>query len=96
MKYAMSGASEKANLKGVLPKYIFGLILIICCLTIVTAVVNIAGNEGASDIIEQGLRAGEHMTGETPSNSYHRTNNGSTGAGKPNSMMNGKPVDTLN
>ena len=93
----MSSAVEKANLKGVMPKYLLGLILIICSLTIVTAVVNVAGNEGADDLINQGLKAGEHMTGETRSNGNNsgRTNNGSTGTGKPNSMMDGKPMDMM-
>lgn len=54
IKYVLSGANEKATIKGMLPKYLIGIALIVCCTTIVQIVVNIAGNDTAEEIIGVG------------------------------------------
>ena len=63
IKYMLSGADEKANLKGMLPKYLIGIVAILFCFTIATFVADIAGNDPAEDIIEVGEEAGNHFTG---------------------------------
>ncbi len=56
IKYVMSGADEKAQIKGMLPKYLIGIALIVCCVSIAQVVVNIAGNNEAAEIIDTGLK----------------------------------------
>lgn len=56
IKYVMSGADEKAEIKGMLPKYLIGIALIVCCSSIAQIVANIAGNDGAEKIIDTGLK----------------------------------------
>ena len=58
IKYLLAGANEKANLKGMLPKYLIGIALIVLCFTIAKAVANIAGNDQAEDIIAVGENVG--------------------------------------
>lgn len=58
IKYAMSAANEKANLKGSFTKYLIGIGLIVFCSTIASAVANIANTTGentAEGIVKRGL-----------------------------------------
>ncbi len=57
IKYVLSGANERANLKGLLPKYLIGIALIVMCFGIAQAVSNIAGNDTAEEIIGVGANA---------------------------------------
>lgn len=62
IKYAMSAANEKANLKGSFTKYLIGIGLIVFCSTIASAVANIAnidGSNNAEGIVKRGLGIGE-------------------------------------
>lgn len=54
IKYVLSGANERANLKGMLPKYLIGIALIVMCFTIAQAVAELAGNDTAEEIIGVG------------------------------------------
>ena len=54
IKYVMSGANERAQIKGMLPKYLIGIALIVCCSSIAQIVVNIAGNDDAEKVINTG------------------------------------------
>ena len=54
IKYVTSGADERANLKGMLPKYLIGVALIVMCFTIASMVADIAGNDTAEEIIDVG------------------------------------------
>lgn len=54
IKYVMSGANEKAQIKGMIPKYLIGIALIVCCSSIAQIVVSIAGNDTADKIIDMG------------------------------------------
>ena len=63
IKYMLSGADEKASLKGMLPKYLIGLVAILFCFTIASFVAGIAGSDTADEIIKVGEEAGEHFTG---------------------------------
>ena len=65
IKYMLSGADEKANLKGMLPKYLIGMFAILFCFTIASWVAGIAGNDTADEIIKVGEEAGEQFTGAT-------------------------------
>ena len=58
IKYMLSGANEKANIKGMIPKFIIGVIAITCCFTIAQFVANITGNDSAEDIINVGNNFG--------------------------------------
>lgn len=51
IKYMMSGANEKANLKGILPKYLIGVAAITCCFLIAQTVAQMAGNDTAEEIV---------------------------------------------
>ena len=55
IKYVMSGASEKANLKGKIPIYLIGVVLIITASTIAKFGAKVAGNEDADTVINRGL-----------------------------------------
>ncbi len=62
MKYAMSGANEKANLKRTFPLYLTGLGIIVLSSTIASFVaVNVAGNEGSDKIYQVGSDAGDRI-----------------------------------
>ena len=52
IKYMLSTANEKANIKGILPKLIIGVVAITCCFSIAKFVANVAGNDKAEDIVE--------------------------------------------
>lgn len=54
IKYVTSGANEKANIKGMIPKYLIGIALIVCCTMFVQFFVNIAGNNTAEEVIGTG------------------------------------------
>lgn len=64
IKYMMSPANEKANLKGMLPKYLIGIFAITCCFTIAKLVANVAGNNQAEDIINVGKDFGIVFEGD--------------------------------
>lgn len=58
IKYVMSGANEKANLKGIASKYLIGVALIVFCSTIAAAVANIANTTGENTntgIVDKGI-----------------------------------------
>jgi uncharacterized membrane protein len=61
IKYIMSGANEKASLKGILPKYLIGIVAILFCFTIAKWVAELAGNDTAEEIIGVGEEAGDHF-----------------------------------
>lgn len=61
IKYVMSAADEKARLKGMIPKYLIGIGLIVFCFTIASSLAKIAGNNSAEEIIDVGKEAGEHF-----------------------------------
>lgn len=60
IKYVMSGAQEKANLKGKFTQYLIGIALIVFCSTIASAVANIAsaGGGDAASIVDNALKLG--------------------------------------
>ena len=67
IKYVMSGAQEKANLKGSLSKYLIGIALIVFCSTIASAVANIANTDGGNDaisLIKEAFRLGGATVGD--------------------------------
>ena len=67
IKYMMSTASEKANLKGKFTAYTIGVVLIFMCSTIAGAVANIGtsmGNGGASGVIDVALGLVDSISGE--------------------------------
>lgn len=67
IKYVMSGAQEKANLKGSLSKYLIGIALIVFCSTIASAVANIANTDGGNDaisLIKKAFRLGGATVGD--------------------------------
>lgn len=58
VKYVMSGANEKANLKGSASKYLIGVALIVFCSTIAAAAANIANTTGENTntgIVDKGI-----------------------------------------
>ncbi len=58
VKYVMSGANEKANLKGSASKYLIGVALIVFCSTIAAAAANIANTTGentSTGIVNKGI-----------------------------------------
>lgn len=58
VKYVMSGANEKANLKGSASKYLIGVALIVFCSTIAAAAANIANTTGentSTGIVDKGI-----------------------------------------
>ena len=58
IKYVMSGANEKANLKGSASKYLIGVALIVFCSTIAAAAANIANTTGENTntgIVDKGI-----------------------------------------
>lgn len=62
IKYILSNANEKANLKGIFPKYILGVILIFTCATIANAAANVASSSGdntAGGLIDKGFEIGK-------------------------------------
>lgn len=61
IKYVTAPADEKARLKGVLPKYLLGIALIVFCFTIASMFAKIAGNNTADEVIDVGKEAGEHF-----------------------------------
>ena len=61
IKYMLSGANERANLKGMLPKYLIGFALIVLCFNIASGIAEIAGNDDAIEIVEVGKNAGNHL-----------------------------------
>lgn len=68
IKYVMSGAQEKANLKGSFSKYLIGIALIVFCSTIASAVANIANTDGsntAEGLIKRALGLGGATVGES-------------------------------
>ena len=58
IKYMMSGANEKANVKGMLPKYIIGIIAITSCFMIAKFFADIAGNDTAEEIVDVSSQLG--------------------------------------
>ena len=81
IKYVMSGAQEKANLKGSLSKYLIGIALIVFCSTIASAVANIANTDGGNDavsLIKEAFRLG----GATVGTSTNPNDDSSTDANK--------------
>ena len=64
IKYAMSPANERANLKRMFPAFLVGFFILVFGLTIARMVVEIAGNEGADQIIDVGKSAGDHLGGQ--------------------------------
>lgn len=67
IKYVMSGAQEKANLKGSLSKYLIGIALIVFCSTIASAVANIANTDGSNNaegLIKRALGLGGATVGD--------------------------------
>lgn len=66
IKYVTSGANERANLKGMIPKYLIGVALIVMCFTIASYVAEIAGNDTAEEIIDVG--AGDAEIGGSNNN----------------------------
>lgn len=62
IKYMLSNANEKANLKGIFPKYLIGVILIFTCATIANAAANVASSSGdntAGGLIDKGFEIGK-------------------------------------
>ena len=57
IKYVTSGANERANIKGMIPKYLIGAALVIMGFTIAQIVADIAGNDTAEEIIGVGENA---------------------------------------
>lgn len=73
LKYVMSNASEKANLKGLTSKYLIGVALVVLCSTIAAAVANIANTSGENTetgIVNKGIEisglniGGKNLTAE--------------------------------
>lgn len=64
----MSGANERAELKGTFSKYLIGVALIVLCTTIAAAVAKIADTDGknnAGGIVDTGFEIGGMKTGTT-------------------------------
>ena len=76
IKYIMSSASDKADLKGKLPAYMIGIAMIVFCFAIAQFVANIAGNDTAEDIVNVGTELGNHFSGGSSGTS---STGGSTG-----------------
>lgn len=76
IKYMMSGANERANLKGMIPKYLIGIALIILCFSIASGIAEIAGNDDAKEIIDVGKEAWDHFTGGSTSGTPATSENG--------------------
>ena len=84
IKYVMSGASQKANLKSIFPVFFLGLIIIIFSLTIAKFVSDIAGNDPAEDIVDVGIKAGDSMSIQTKTQTqddYNAESHGGPGIG---------------
>lgn len=68
IKYVMSGANEKAELKGTFSKYLIGIALIVMCTLIASAVAKIANTDGKNDaggLVDTGFDLGGMKTGTT-------------------------------
>lgn len=68
IKYVMSGANERAELKGTFSKYLIGVALIVLCTTIAAAVAKIADTDGknnAGGIVDTGFEIGGMKIGTT-------------------------------
>ena len=63
IKYMMSGANEKANLKNLAPKFLIGLAAIVGCFSIAKYFAELAGNDEAEEIIQVGDDAGNIFKG---------------------------------
>ena len=70
IKYLMSGADERANLKGMFSKYLIGIALIVLSFTIASGIAELAGNDTAPDIVEVGKEAGNHFVGNDDENPF--------------------------
>ncbi len=70
IKYVLSGANERANLKGTFTKYLIGVAFIVLCSTISGAVAKIANTDGtntATGIVDKGFELGKLEVGnKTP------------------------------
>lgn len=69
IKYVIAPADEKARLKGMAPKYLLGIGLVVFCFTIASTAAKISGNNSADEVIDVGKEAGEHFpidSGGTP------------------------------
>lgn len=68
IKYVLSTANEKANLKGLFSKYIIGVALITMCSTIAGFVANIAAGDKeentASGVVDKGFQLGDITVAE--------------------------------
>ena len=69
IKYLLSGANDKAKIKGILPQYIVGLGLIVCSFTIATWLVEAIGNNNAEEIINVAKKNGDHFVVSVPTKS---------------------------
>lgn len=49
IKYVMSGANEKADVKSMIPKYLIGVAFVVMCSLIASSVANIANKDGTND-----------------------------------------------
>lgn len=100
IKYVLSGANEKANLKGTFSKYLIGVALIVMCSTIASVVANIANTDGsntASGIVSGGFNLGglKIKSGTDSSNSNSDGSGGafSDGSGGSDSGAGGSFID---
>lgn len=82
IKYVLSGANERANLKGMLPRYLIGIALIVMCFAIAQAVAKLAGNNSASEVIEAGGAGASASTGGSSGGSSSSYNSSSSGTYK--------------
>lgn len=94
IKYVMSGANEKASLKGKLVTYVVGIGLIVFCSTIAAAVAGIANKDGKNDaggIIDRGFELGNIQVQTAPTGG--NTGGGGTGGGgrSPTGGAGGRP-----
>ena len=84
IKYVLSGANEKANLKGTFSKYLIGVALIVMCSTIASVVANIANTDGsntASGIVSGGFNLGGLKIKSGTDSSTQTGGNGSSTTG---------------
>ena len=78
IKYAMSGANEKAEFKGTFSKYLIGIALIVMCTLIASAVAKIANTDGKNDaggLVDTGFDLGGMKTGTTTVPQTNNENN---------------------
>lgn len=95
IKYMMSGANEKANLKGMLPKYLIGVALIVMCFGIAGGIAEIAGNDDAQSIIDVGKEAGNHFSGGGSNNNNNGGNDDSIFGEGPGVNINGDNASNI-